>query len=486
MSTEDSASTKLADSRKRSTLPIRAFVRGPSPGALFALAGMCMTSPAHAYRTAADDPAFRGSTRVAVESPPLHFQMVTDSNRTLNSADLELALNRAMETWAAPSCARRPFTYDGATQEVAMPGDGVNTIQWVSDWAARSFPAEAASQTDVQYEKLASGGWRIVEADIYLNAHFAWSAFAEVSAGAEAPDAPKDVQAVLTHELGHAAGLMHPCERQATALVPACAPDDEGICMNPTYSVGQRSLSPDDVAGICFLYPMETCETTGCGAGEGCLNGECAPLCMGQPCGPDSVCTQRGCVAANSCVASSCLGRACATDNDCAISEYCAAKICKKGHSPTGDPCSSAHDCESGTCSAGVCVVSCSGPADCPAPSQCDVEQGICRDILKVLGEHCSNASECSGAACLKEDEAVPICTRACSEALPACPGGFACRVADGQQVCAPERSKAHGGCAVTSGPNEGNFSKMNWIVALGAMSLLGRRVRAHRLGVAK
>ncbi|HEX2671146.1 MAG TPA: hypothetical protein VHM25_09765, partial [Polyangiaceae bacterium] len=277
-----------------------------------------------------------------------------------------------------------------------------------------------------------------------------------------------------------------PCELQATAGVRACTADDDGICMNPTYSVDQRSLSPDDIAGICFLYPTETCETTGCGAGEGCVSGVCAPLCKGEPCGLDDVCTERGCVAAGSCVASSCLGQSCETDSECAAREYCDAKLCKAGSSPIGDPCSGAHDCASGACSAGVCAVRCSGPSECSIGTECNIEQGVCADSLKAFGERCANASECRGAACLVENDEVPICTRACSKSLPACPNGFTCRVADGEQVCAPERSQAHGGCTVARLPANGNYSIFNWAVAFGISSLFAQRVRARRRGVAK
>jgi len=53
-----------------------------------------------------------------------------------------------------------------------------------------------------------------------------------------------DLESIITHEAGHFLGLSHSCDHDAT--------------MYATYAPGEtklRTLEPDDVAGICAIYP---------------------------------------------------------------------------------------------------------------------------------------------------------------------------------------------------------------------------------------
>ncbi len=83
-----------------------------------------------------------------------------------------------------------------------------------------------------------------------------------------------DLRNTVTHEAGHFIGLAHPCGDPGT---PACdypLPPFETVpyaqrAMYPNTTVGdlvKRTLSPDDVAGVCAIYPGAS---GGCGSGPG-------------------------------------------------------------------------------------------------------------------------------------------------------------------------------------------------------------------------
>ena len=82
-----------------------------------------------------------------------------------------------------------------------------------------------------------------------------------------------DLENTLTHEVGHFIGLTHPCELDQGTCTPAM----QAVTMYPATVPGdlaKRSLSPDDVAGLCAIYPAGG----GCGCGSGGAPGAIAAL----------------------------------------------------------------------------------------------------------------------------------------------------------------------------------------------------------------
>ncbi len=84
-----------------------------------------------------------------------------------------------------------------------------------------------------------------------------------------------DLRNTVTHEVGHFLGLAHPCGEPGlppcSVSVPAPGTPYSQRTMNPQTAPGEvskRSLSADDVAGVCAIYanPSGGC---GCGRGEG-------------------------------------------------------------------------------------------------------------------------------------------------------------------------------------------------------------------------
>ncbi len=112
--------------------------------------------------------------------------------------------------------------------------DNLNLVVWQEDRWNHDRRAIALATTTYDTE---SG--RIVDADIELNGvYFSFST-------SDTPLVRTDIQNTLTHELGHLLGLDHSALLDATMYANA----DEG-------ELEKRDLHPDDIAGLCYIYPI--------------------------------------------------------------------------------------------------------------------------------------------------------------------------------------------------------------------------------------
>lgn len=184
--------------------------------------------------------------------------------------------------------------------------DRVNVIKFRDDYwgipatdgeAADPHPVGAAGITTATYinsDKSDRDG-EILDADIEINGvNFAISVNG-VSSGTDG--CKSDLQNTLTHELGHLHGLEHTCrlsdmeparvdgDGNAVPLCNTVLPDTPAhraiidATMYPTQSCGETSkstLSPDDIAGLCKIYPIAddpgTCEEVKSSSGGGCCS----------------------------------------------------------------------------------------------------------------------------------------------------------------------------------------------------------------------
>ena len=137
-----------------------------------------------------------------------------------DTARLQAAVDRAVLAWTRPSCSGLRF--DRGSRGIALS-------------PVYSYPPklDVAAWTDVRALHL---GGLIVGADIALNG------FVMQGGGL-------DVETVILHELGHALGLAHTGVR--------------GTVMRPRVARGWpiRTLTPDDRAAVCALYPPGVFDT---------------------------------------------------------------------------------------------------------------------------------------------------------------------------------------------------------------------------------
>ena len=408
---------------------------------------------AHAFRTLADDPTIDTTDLVTWTSRSTTIDLATGPLSAAQSSFVEHQIRGAFVVWQEPACSTFRFSYGGARSGRAHPGDGLNTVEWVGDgWAERGFETGVAATSDIQLVSVDGGGWAIREADIYLNGD-------EASWHGIDPDGV-DLRAVLIHELGHALGLMHPCELGGTAGAPACELDGaryRASVLFPIHAENGRTLSADDLLGLCTLYGATDCGE--CADGLVCIDGACRNPVDVLACGRDGV---------DAC-------SACAADADCASGRYCEDGACAE-RLGVGARCSADRECDTGMCPEGVCTTPCESPSDCRAESSCSAD-GWCR-LDQFARSPCSAAEDCSTSFCLTASAGTASCTNAC-RSDGECLLGETCGRADGVSVCTPGPTS---GCSVTGGVSAGVDGRfVVWMSVVICWFALFRRKRVRR-----
>ena len=191
------------------------------------------------------------------------------TDRSVNgvtATQFQTAVAAGFATWEAVPTASITFQFVGFTSAAPFDDDGISTF---------GFDAEpdldrVLGATSFVVDTLTG---EIVESDVFFNSIFTWST-------AAAGDASRfDLQSVATHEIGHFLGLGHSAIGETEIR-----PDGgrrvlaSGAVMFP-ISLGRgitsdRTLQPDDIAGVSDLYPDgDFKDTTGAISGRVVRNG---------------------------------------------------------------------------------------------------------------------------------------------------------------------------------------------------------------------
>ena len=187
-------------------------------------------------------------------SPCVTFSVQEDASATIPFATVEQIMKSSFATWEGVSCAGgtpRILVTEGepascTKHEYNQKQGNANLIVFRD----AGWPYEGSSNTlaltTVTYN-LETG--EIYDADMEINS--ADNALTTTDTAVKF-----DLQSVTTHEAGHFLGLAHSQSPDAT-MYPDYKPGD----------IGLRALSPDDIAGICAIYPPtspipSTCDAT--------------------------------------------------------------------------------------------------------------------------------------------------------------------------------------------------------------------------------
>ncbi len=165
------------------------------------------------------------------------------------------AVTRSFQAWSAVDCGggkQATMTFSPGedvscrVSQYNSKAPNVNVIFFQDDnWKYRGVDGTLA-KTSVTYN---DDTGEIYDADIEVN-----SANNLVTVTDDAAATKYDLQAILTHEVGHFIGIAHTQDASAT--------------MFPSYSPGsvtQRVLAPDDKKAVCAAYPPDrvaTCDPT--------------------------------------------------------------------------------------------------------------------------------------------------------------------------------------------------------------------------------
>lgn len=310
---------------------------------------------------------------------PVPYLINSAGSDDLTLPQITDAIHAAFQTWQDVPCAAITYQDAGPTT-LGVAVDGQNAILFIeSGWVYGSEAAGATALTILDGQQTA---------DVAMNGqHFRW---AIGPSGALAAGGTFDLQAVLTHELGHFSGLGHTMRSHDT------------MYYSWTPWGGQRQPSADDQAGLCSIYPVagDACaaDGSGCPSGQACVTTAAGRLCdtpsdpIGASCNYDQVECDDFCLFTATDLSSGYCSRFCDTNADCPLTHHCApasagtqtVNVCFTGAQPTppdaAGSCALDEQCPTGQyCSTmSACTLDCRTSDDCPRDEACD-DRGRCQ-----------------------------------------------------------------------------------------------------------
>ncbi|MET0286413.1 MAG: matrixin family metalloprotease, partial [Polyangiales bacterium] len=231
-------------------------------GALIAFCVSQHASSARAYcRTHTLDPAASSCPEqcpelglpLAWRTPYLSYSFNVNGFPGIEDSDLRRMIAQSIGTWENVQCDGESIGLDStAARETTTltvgpemgpnrePNDNVIVHFDVTEWNEQDLPSQAFAITAVWFD---SRNGEILGADMMFNGRM--DPFGECSENGCLGGNPRtDLRNVATHEFGHFLGLSHSAVEGSTMW---CDADPQEVL--------KRSLAPDDIEGLCDVYP---------------------------------------------------------------------------------------------------------------------------------------------------------------------------------------------------------------------------------------
>jgi hypothetical protein len=228
---------------------------------------LCVAPSAHAFCRATTVPAppdFEPASKCWDEGKPLYwanacvgYSMNAAASRQIPLADASSFVARAFETWTTAACpAGEPPSvgvYELGTTttdraEYNVNGPNANVIVF-HDSALPHHDVGTVALPTLTFDPDTG---EIYDADVEINTSEVQFSFTDV-----VPQDGVDFATIMAYEAGRFLGLANTSAKNAT----------EGAMMNGAYSPGSsnRTLSADDIAGVCSVYPPDFTRATAAG-----------------------------------------------------------------------------------------------------------------------------------------------------------------------------------------------------------------------------